>query len=459
MSETFIEAVDQSKENYGILISGIDSMTAKKEEASQNIDNLFNEILGSSSDFGILGFQCKVLEYVSTFFTGASLLGTSDFSTIDLKSILIGSLVEEKYSGGYAGVGGDFFPDDQNDSETDFDIDLNQSILYDSQYSAGTATTVSYGTEISSILSQIRTASEGYYSYTATQRTRILEIIDDLLSYPTAIDTAISDFTALKGSVDNHLATALSLADTSVLEVPDCSSIISALNNMKGVSTSWITTLTDIRNGIEPIATYSSSTYNSTLVGYLNQLSNAITSLNESYNTGLTALSTAIRDDALECTTSYASVSGFRKHWVYWILKAVDRPQSYRMDYNGAVQAIESLNSQKVSARYSVSLVADSYVYLPTPVLTCLYLNVDTGLYEFVFTSIPCYDFIDLKIGNDAVALSKDIIVNNSEFSYNLDGIGEEVPISIRLRKVIEGVTETSEYSNTISLSNPTYTA
>lgn len=462
MNETFEQAVDKSKENYALLISGIDNMNLKKTEADGNINSLFQDIFGGSDGLGILGFYEKVVEYTSPLLSGATLIGKSNPSSSDFKSRLIGNNSSGLYQGGIGGLDGEFFPDDSNGNETDFDINLNVPMIYRSEYQAGTDSSFAPSESVvNSVLTAVQTqqgdSSSGfYYSYTEAQKQQVDDAITLLLAYPSKIDPIITNLSGLKQNTENHLKSVLSLEDASVLEIPDLSSLISALNTIKGVNTGWTSQLEDIKTRFDAIATYASAiSYNSTLVNILNELKTLISNTEAQYSSGISSLKTAIEQDALQCSSSYSNVQGFRKHWVYWILKAIDRPNSYRMDYNGAVQAISSLEGQKTSARYAVSLVADPYVYLPTPVLNCLYFDADIGLYSFVFTAIPCFDSVELKIGDSSVVIQKSSIINNSEFTYDLTGTADDTAISIRLKKG----EETSEFSNTISILNPSYTA
>lgn len=463
MSESFEEAVAQSRETYGLLISGIDSMEQKRDEVSDNIANLFNNIFGSYSSHGIFGFQCNLLKYSMSFISDSSLMGryTWTLGLFNLREYLIGNLTDGKYQGGAGGLAGSLFPEDTEGNETDFTIDLNQPFIYNSEYIQGSDRLGVTASDISRDLTSVTTpqgdSDSQYYSFSESTKESILSSIDYLISYPSSIDTAISSYSTLKQNTENQLATALKLEDVSVLEVPDMTGILSALNRMKAVDASWTSSLSGIRSRIDAVAPYSSSSsYSSELVTALNELSSVVATAVPLYSSEVSALNSAI-SQAMETASDYSSVSGFRKQWVYWILKAVDRPQSYRMDYNGAVQAIASLEGQKASSRYAVSLVSDAYEYLPVPTLNCIYLDPDTGIHRIVFTAIPCFDSIDLRTGESVVTIPKSEVENNSELSYNLSSIGEDTGISIRLKRTEGSIEEVSEYSNVLSLSSPSY--
>ena len=117
------------------------------------------------------------------------------------------------------------------------------------------------------------------------------------------------------------------------------------------------------------------------------------------------------------------------------------------MDWNGCNTALSSLEEQRTSSRVSVSLVTSDYEYLPTPVLNCVYLDPDTNEAVAVFTSLPCFDFIDLNIGGTVFTITKENVINNSEIRFT-QPVSSGTEVSLRLRRTpYLGDTEVSEYS------------
>ena len=471
MSESMNDAIAKSKENYALLLSGIDKMNSTKSEASVNIDSAFNNVMGTTTNPGVFNFYYTIIDQLKGF-VGGSILG----GETDLKKYLLGTLQSNSlYKGGKAagedeaGVQESLFPNDSSVNgvyqETDFNANLESSFLLKHDLNLeGTSTLDLSYTTINGIKDAVKdgyTPDEStitYYSWSDDQKQSVQAALNNVLSLFDFDTTILQN---LSSNTSSHLNQVLGNFNW---EVPSLDNLLTEVNSFKASSVKGQiqTAYTTISN-IEPYQL--STSYNGTLVGTLESALEYIDTL----RTQSESISREI-SDCFEIAQSSGGVSGFRKIWVYWVLKIIDRPNSYRMDYNGAVQAISSLTEQKASARYAVSLVTPQlstgeFEYLPTPVLNCMYLDSDAetdptkqNLYHFIFTTLPCFQSLDFRIGSTTVSVPLESVISNSEFSYVIDDtVDSSTEISLRLRRTDGSTTEVSEFSNAISRANPIY--
>ena len=453
---TLTEQIEESRERYGLLLAGLDSMNTKKSEAQDNISSLIDQIMGSSSSRGIYGFYCTLFRALKTVSPNSTMMDSSEPPT-DLESEIFGTLTEiedvgEQYKGG---KGSSLFGESETDgeeSETNFVIDYSTDPLVCSTgLEVGTASaTTDFMDQAEAIQNSIlRPSSSGFYSYTAQDRDDITQLTQDILSWRNDLDlgTIGQELSTLQRDTISYLNGILSGAeDNSFWNIPDLSDIVDAFESLVGRDSSWVRELEDAEEALRAFEVVPSTTTTSDLpVSELTDWVQAIANGMDVYSSLLTSLPSLI-ESAFEISDG-TSFKGFRRHWLYWILQGVDRPQSYRMDYNGSVQAISSLNKQLPSIRTAVDLVTTNKLYLPTPELNAVYIDPDTEEYVFVFTSIPCYDTVEIIAGSVRRSFSKDQVINNSE--VRLSGISLSDGTMIRFR-ISRSSGELSEYSNKV---------
>lgn len=435
------QQVEESRERYGLLIAGLDSMNEKKQEAQDNIDRTVNEILGTSSSKGIYGFYCTLFSVLKLVAPQSTLEGSSTPPS-SLLVKLLGSIkdegqdVGEVYKGGMAST---LFGEDEEEgtsSETNFEIDYSADpfvcktgIVVD-----GALASADFVSRATAIKTSITTSSGGYYYYNGTDRTNIQSLTDEVKNWANSGFNP-STVSTLQQDTINHLNSVLdSNSDNSFWNIPDLSSIVNGMNTLNGIGKDW-TALDSANQALQAIGDLSSTSTSSLPVTQLNTWIDAIEAVTANYTEGLTSLKTAV-ESALELADSASDITGFRKHWLYWILQLVDRPQSYRMDYNGAVQAITSLNKQLPSIKNAVELVTSDDKVLPTPELNAFYKDPDTNEYVAVFTTIPCYDFVNLFIGTEKLSYTYGVdVVNNSEVRVQRGSIDPSLDIYLFIER------------------------
>lgn len=432
------QQIEETRERYGLLLAGLDSMNEKKTEASDNISRILNKILGASGIYGYYYSLFSILKLVAP----QSTLDGSSTAPGYLSIKLLGTLKDEGEDVGTVykgGLGSTLFgePEEGTTSETNFEIDYsNDDFVLKTGVVASTIASENFVTRAEAI----RTT----YAYLdAEAKAAIQAITDEVIAWPEGLATASAQALTLPSLVLSNLNSALETeADNSFWCIPDLSSIASDLNSLSALSTDWTA---DVEAKNEDLQNYSSG---STLpINMVNAWIDAIETGMSAYSTILRSLLTKV-EEAFEFADTPAEITGFRKHWLYWILMTVDRPQSYRMDYNGAVQAITSLNKQEASARTAVELVTSNNEVLPTPELNAFYKDPDTGEYVAVFTTIPCYDSVILRVGSEQFTYNYDTdVVNNSEVKLARDSIDPALDISVKITRTSGNC---SEYSNVL---------
>lgn len=451
---TLKEQIESSREAYGIILSSIDSMTQKKEETDSNISTLFNQIFGSidSGNKGILYFWSKLVQIAQIAYPGTKFMNSTSALTVSqFKEQILGTLSYEENSYGLyeGGMGSSAFGDD----ETRFDIDLTDSIFLDSGFSLGDSlVSDSFETRATAIRTSVLTASSsGYYSFTSADQQAIDSLTEEIKGWiNTTVPGAAADIASLADEFVAHMNQVMQSNETAEFwGIPDLSGIQQELNSMSNLSKDWVTELDTANEALQdPSLVYtSSSSVSSDVRTGLNSWVDSISSGLNSYNSYLSSLGVLVQNIMFLGASTSSEVQGLRRHWVYWILQCIDRPRSYRMDWNGCNTALSSLEEQRTSSRVSVSLVTSNYEYLPTPVLNCVYLDPDTNEAVAVFTSLPCFDFIDLNIGGTVSTITKENVINNSEIRLT-QSLSSGTEVSLRLRRnPYLRETEVSEYS------------
>lgn len=438
---TLTQQIEESRERYGLLIAGLDNMEEKRQEAQDNIDRIVNEILGTSSSKGIYEFYFTLFSVLKLVAPQSTLEGSSTPpSSLSVK--LLGSIKDEGHDVGKVYKGGlasSLFGENEASgasSETNFEINYSSDpfICKTGIVVGGVLASTDFVSRATAIKTSIMTPSEEYYYYTGTDKENIQSLTDEVKNWANTGFNPSSISTLQQDTIDHLNSVLESSSDNSFWNIPDLSSIISEMNSLNGVNKDW-TALDSANQVLQETGNVSSMISSDLPISELNTWIDAIEAITANYTEGLSSLKTAI-ESALELANSASDITGFRKHWLYWILQLVDRPQSYRMDYNGAVQAITSLSKQVTSIKGAVELVTSDNKILPTPELNAFYKDPSTNEYVAVFTTIPCYDFVNLFIGTEKLSYTYGVdVVNNSEVRVNRDFIDPSLDIYLSIER------------------------
>ena len=434
---TFEDTLKDTREQHSLALASWDSMVAEKNQASADIDFICNSVMGTD---GILEFYVTLFKLVwysctDSTFMGISVSGAdkasnafpSTFNTSNFRSLLVDTIGKSTslFSGG----------------DNDFNINLNSPILL-------SMFTGNYRSSITSLsLTGVRTnittnyassgATEKDYRYTTTDKNNITNVYNAVA--PIGRDVGSANISSLQNDTVNHLISVLG-GSASTYNVPSLSTVITHLNTCKN---NW-TTFLNAYNSIKNISTYTgASSYNTTLYAGLNSMISALSAL----QTGTKSLLSAV-NSVFQKAGSSSAVTGFRKQWVYWLLKLINRPSSYRMTYVGASQAESSLKKQADDAAYTISLIATDNLYLSTPDLYSVYFDLDLNQYVAVFSALPCFKQVELQIGSSTKSFNADSVIDNSEVRFTAS-VTANTTFKIRLKRD----SYYSDWSDTVKLS------
>ena len=414
---TFSDSLKETREQYSLALASLDAMEEELAQANTDIDFVCEEVMGCGDSYpGVLGFYMSLFNPLPYYFPGSTILnGKTSLAIGDVETTLLDAIGRDS---GLFSDDNDFSINKNNAYFKSHNLKISSSYVYTAQQTIFTS-------QKNAITANTGTPEEPSYDFTASDKSSINSVFTTMKSYATKAGSFKTVIDSLVSKTQSQLSTAL--GSISGISFPSLSSVSSALTTIQ--SGSWLTSMTSANTTIQNTATYSDETTpNSGLVSALNTFNSAFSTFKSACDTLKSAINSAFQ------ISSNENVTGFRKHWVYWLMKLIDRPTSYRMTKLGAETALSSLNNQAASAEYIIKLVATDSLYLSTPELYSVYHDPDLGQYVAVFSALPCYKQLELQIDSSTKSFEAGAVIDNSEVRFT-GSISSGSTFKIRLKR------------------------
>ena len=481
---TFEEAKKNTKENFGIILSGIDRLNNELSSQKESLTQTVEYIMGGAITPGLYYWYCMLALCIRCKYSNVNFMYTvpssghsavsqtvtmnvgENYGIAPFTKMLIGSEDSStgRYSGGLSDKTDMFFKWNSssgvNSNETTFDFTLNNSVFLNHGESHNTEIVPPFTTRWDSAkYTFVRHGNPDdgerdvdIYTYNDSNRELVNPLTNDIKAWRTFVTSIQYAITNLRTDVQNRLIEAL---PTDNVDVPSTSTLVSAMNSVANVlNGSWWNTFNTASTTLST-ATYEEF-YIDEIPSAIKNYESALDSLTSSIASPLTSLSNEA-ENLMQKASTPQNVTGLRKLWVYWIMQLIGRPSGYLYSYNGSKEALDGLEERRESSEYEVSLIAENNEYLPDPVFNCVYYDGDALQYDLVFTAVLCFDAIAIyRNGTKYAEVPYSQVRDGSEFYHSLTGIESSDILTLKLLRNKDGYS--SQESNPLSLESPNYT-
>lgn len=482
---TFEEAKKNTKENFGIILSGIDRLTNELPSQEEALTQTVEYIMGGSTTPGLYNWYCVLALCIRCKYSNVTFMYTPPSSghsavaqtlTTDASNgygidpfteMMIGSEDSStgRYSGGLSDKTDMFFKWNNssgvNSNDTTFDFTLNNNVFLNHGESHNTEIVPPFTprwNEARYTFVRQGNVDDGerdvaIYTYGESNRELVNSLTNDIKAWRSFVLSLQNMVTTLRESTQNRLIEAL---PTDTIDVPSTTTLVNAFNSVVSVlNGSWWNTFNTAST------TLSTAIYEEF---YIDEIPSAITNYQNALNTLTSSITTPLTNlvneavNLMQKASTPQDVTGLRKLWVYWIMQLIGRPSGYLYSYNGNREALEGLEDRRASSEYEVSLIAENNEYLPDPVFNCLYYDEELLQYVLVFTAVLCFDAIAIyRNGTKYAEIPYSQVRDGSEFYHPLTGIESSDILTLKLLRNKDGYS--SQESNSLSLEFPNYTS